>query len=40
MTLEERKNEFEKLLNCKSLGFYNCVEKITIFLINKKSCKW
>lgn len=36
MTLDERKNEFEKLLNCKSLGFYNCVEKITIFLINKK----
>lgn len=37
MTLDESKNEFEKLLNCKSLGFYNCVEKTTIFLINKKS---
>jgi len=38
MTLDIRKNEFEKLLNCKSLGFYNCVEKTTIFLLNKESC--
>lgn len=37
MTLDKIKNDFEKLLNCKSLGFYNCVEKTTIFLINKKS---
>ena len=29
------KKEFDKLVNCKSLGFYNCAEKITIFLKNK-----
>ena len=29
------KKEFDKLVNCKSLGFYNCSEKITIFLRNK-----
>ena len=37
MTYYESKTEFEKLVNCKSLGFYNCVEKTTVFLINKKS---
>lgn len=35
MTLYENQTEFNKLVNCKSLGFYNCAEKITIFLTNK-----
>lgn len=35
MTLCENQTEFKKLVNCKSLGFYNCAEKTTIFLTNK-----
>lgn len=37
MKLCEIQTDFNKLVNCNSLGFYNCVEKTTIFLINKKS---
>ena len=37
MKLCEIRTDFNKLVNCNSLGFYNCVEKTTIFLINKKS---
>ncbi len=37
MELFDYKEAFLKLVNCKSLGFYNCVEKITIFLNDKQN---
>lgn len=35
VTLEEYKKDFARIISCKTLGTYNCVEKITIFLVNK-----
>ena len=35
MTVEEYKKEFVRIISCKTLGTYNYVEKITVFLVNK-----
>ena len=35
MFVEKYKEEFDRIISCKTLGTYNYVEKITIFLVNK-----
>lgn len=35
MILEKYKEEFNRIISCKTLGTYNYVEKITIFLVKK-----
>ena len=37
MTTEEYKEEFARIISCKTLGKYNYVEKITVFLMNKSN---
>lgn len=36
MDIEIYKKQFEELLNCETLGFFNCCEKITVFIYNKE----
>ena len=37
VTTEEYKEEFARIISCKTLGKYNYVEKITVFLTNKSN---
>ena len=37
VTTEEYKEEFARIISCKTLGKYNYVEKITVFLMNKSN---
>lgn len=37
MTIEKYKEEFARIISCKTLGTYNYVEKITAFLVDKSN---